>query len=452
MTGLAEPGQERGASWSIRRFLPKTLFGRTLLIIVTPLILMQVISTFVFFDRHWDTITRKLSGAVAADVALIIDSIVNSRSQAEVERIVDRARRNLDMNVSFERGGRLSRTYVVSSFAQTTRWLAWALDWKIGKPFDIDGDSVPARIILHIQLSNGLLSVNFSERRLYSSSYSVFLMWMLGSSLILFTIAIVFMRNQIRSVRRLADAAHRFGIGRDVADFEPEGALEVRQAAEAFRQMQQRIRTQLRQRTDMLAGVSHDLRTPLTRMKLQLAILGENETTTHLQSDVDDMERMVEAYLSFARGEGTEPTTPMNIVELLTEIVATTRRHGSEITLTVESGQDLEYEARQNALKRAITNLVNNAETCSSRIAVSLVVSGPVMRITVDDNGNGIPPEHREDVFKAFFRLDASRNPATGGVGLGLTISRDIIRGHGGELTLDASPLGGLRAQITLPV
>jgi two-component system osmolarity sensor histidine kinase EnvZ len=260
------------------------------------------------------------------------------------------------------------------------------------------------------------------------------------------------MRNQIRPIRRLAIAARSFGMGREVDDFRPEGAAEVRQAAEAFRQMRERLRGQFAQRTEMLAGVSHDLRTPLTRMKLQLAMLGDGEEIGELKSDVLDMERMVEGYLAFARGEGTEAPISTDLLALVADVVLAEKRDGSALAFVLPGQENLVMEVRPQALKRALENLITNAKRYANSVVVALEISDETVQIMVDDDGPGIPSESREDVFKAFFRLDTSRNPETGGAGLGLTIARDIARNHGGDLVLEDAPAGGLRARIRLPV
>jgi len=306
--------------------------------------------------------------------------------------------------------------------------------------------------VVLVQLAEGVLSVDVHEKRLYSSTPYIFLMWMVGSSLVLFAVAIVFMRNQIRPIRRLAIAARAFGMGREVEEFRSEGAAEVRQAAEAFRQMRERLRGQFTQRTEMLAGVSHDLRTPLTRMKLQLAMLGDAAEISELKSDVQDMERMVEGYLAFARGEGTETPIPTDLIALVADVVGAETRDGSSVNLVLPERETFVLEARPQALKRALANLITNAKRYAATVAVTMKVDQAAVLITVDDDGPGIPEANREDVFKPFFRLDASRNPETGGTGLGLTIARDIARSHGGELSLDAAPMGGLRARVSLPV
>jgi two-component system osmolarity sensor histidine kinase EnvZ len=275
-------------------------------------------------------------------------------------------------------------------------------------------------------------------------------MWMVGSSIVLFVVALLFMRNQVKSIRRLAQAADSFGKGRDVADFKPEGATEVRQAATAFIQMRDRIKRQIRQRTEILAGVSHDLRTPLTRMKLQLAMLGQTPEAESLESDVAAMERMVEGYLAFARGESVEQLQPTEVSDLLREVVAQMRRDGGVIDLHVE--QAMTVPLRREPMRRCLSNLIANAQRYGEHVSVHAGARDKIIEITVDDDGPGIPPDKRREVLRPFFRLEQSRNPETGGVGLGLTIARDVARNHGGDLVLEDAPDGGLRARIWLPV
>jgi two-component system osmolarity sensor histidine kinase EnvZ len=277
----------------------------------------------------------------------------------------------------------------------------------------------------------------------------VFVIWMTGSSLLLFGVAAVFLRNQVQSVRRLAQAADDFGKGREVPDFPPEGAFEVRQVARAFNIMRNRIRRQLAQRMEMLAGVSHDLRTPLTRMKLQLAMMGESPEIAGLKADVEEMRKMLEGYLAFARGESAEKVRTIEIGALLRDVIDGARFGNAEIALEVSDG--IAVPARPDALKRCIANLVNNAIIHARHVAISARRGGEMVEITVDDDGPGIPPAEREAVFRPFYRADPSRNPETGGTGLGLTIARDVARGHGGDLTIEDAPLGGVRARLRLP-
>ncbi len=446
-SGLAEQPEPR-----IKRYLPKTLFGRSLLIIVTPLILMQAISTFVFFDRHWDTMTRRLAHTLAGDISFVVDAMSPLPPPEEIDDFARRARNLLHMIIVYQPAEILTNDPRSDSRDRVEAALAEAMDERVRRPFLIDTENPNRRVVVKVQLADGVLSVDVHEKRLYSSTPYIFLMWMVGSSLVLFAVAIVFMRNQIRPIRRLAIAARAFGMGREVGDFRAEGAAEVRQAAEAFRQMRERLRGQFAQRTEMLAGVSHDLRTPLTRMKLQLAMLGDNEEIGELKSDVQDMERMVEGYLAFARGEGTETPALTDLVELVSDVVGAERRDGSALTLALPDAEAFELEVRPQALKRALSNLITNAKRYAESVTVTLEIDDAAVRVTIDDDGPGIPEARREDVFKPFFRLDASRNPETGGTGLGLTIARDIARSHGGDLLLDDAPAGGLRARITLPV
>jgi two-component system osmolarity sensor histidine kinase EnvZ len=274
---------------------------------------------------------------------------------------------------------------------------------------------------------------------------------MVGTSMILFAVASIFMRNQVRPIQRLAEAADQFGKGRDMEeDFRPEGALEVRRAAAAFNLMRRRIRRQIRQRTDMLSGVSHDLRTPITRMKLQLAMLADDSDVSELKGDIAEMERMIEGYLTFARGEGNEPTTETDLGLLVEDIVAIWRRNGVKIDCHVEGR--LTAWVRPDAVKRSIENLVANASRYGGQLWVRAGRRGDAIEITVDDDGPGIPEAQREDVFRPFYRLEESRNPDTGGTGLGLAIARDLLRSHGGDIILEDSPHGGLRARARLPV
>jgi two-component system osmolarity sensor histidine kinase EnvZ len=284
----------------------------------------------------------------------------------------------------------------------------------------------------------------------WSSTTYIFVMWMIGTSLVLLAIAILFLRNQVRPIRRLAVAAEAFGKGRDDAYLKPEGATEVRAAATAFLRMRQRIQRQIRQRIEMLAGVSHDLRTPLTRMKLELAMLGNDEGVAALKADVSEMEHMVEGYLDFARGQDAEVAVETDLGVILDDVVSNVRRQGGTIGYSADG--DLSIPIRPNAFKRCITNLVENARRHAKNVVLRAVRTPDTIDITIDDDGPGIPEENREDVFRPFVRLDESRNPETGGSGLGLTIARDIVRTHGGELILDEAPTGGLRALVRLPI
>ena len=436
----------------IKNILPQTLFGRALLIIVTPLILMQAISTFVFFDRHWDTMTRRLAHTLAGDIAFIVDSLTPLPKQLDLNQIFLKADDILHIRLTYSPEEILVKKKAFQQWDRVRKSLQDALKERVRRPFSIDTIKKERRIEIKVQLPQGLLNVNVHEKRLYSSTPYIFLMWMIGSSLVLFAIAIIFMRNQIRPIRRLAIAARSFGMGRGSSEIKPSGAKEVRQATQAFRQMRERISRQLAQRTEMLAGVSHDLRTPLTRMKLQIEMLERTPETRELQDDIQEMERMIDGYLTFARGEGSESLSKINLASLIEEIISTERRDGSLINFVNKSKTIKSVTLRPQAIKRAITNLIINSKKYAETVRVELEYNLEHAVITIDDNGPGIAPEHRDDVFKAFFRLDPSRNTDTGGTGLGLTIAKDIVQSHGGDLLLSEASLGGLRATITLPL
>ena len=438
----------------IKRILPRSLFGRLVLIILLPLILLQVISTWVFYDRHYETVTRRLAQGLSGDIAAVIQMMIRNPGSVDRLQTFRLAKRVMLLKLTFEEGTRLeamTRTDSFGIFASVLdRQLARALREIVDRPFLIDTDLLEKEVRIDVQLADGVLRVLAPRKRLFSSTTYIFIMWMVGSSIVLFVVALLFMRNQVRSIRRLAQAADSFGKGRDVADFKPEGATEVRQVAGAFIQMRDRIKRQIRQRTEILAGVSHDLRTPLTRMKLQLAMLGRTPETENLESDVAAMERMVEGYLAFARGESVEQPEPTEVSGLLREVVVQMRRDGGIIDLHVE--QAMTVPLRREPMRRCLSNLIANAQRYGKHVSVRAGQRDKVIEITIDDDGPGIPPDKRKEVFKPFFRIEGSRNPETGGVGLGLTIARDVARNHGGDIVLEDAPGGGLRARIWLPV
>ncbi len=443
----ADGSDIRQRGW-IKRMLPQTMFGRSLLLIVMPLVLVQIIATWVFYARHWETVSRRLSAGVAGDVALLIDTMKYADTAAELTRMLDSASNLTSINFTLKPGGRLPSPEPPGGSLLESQ-LRLAMSERIALPYQIDAESDPRDVRLRVQLAAGVLSVTVPRERLYTSTTYIFIMWMTGSSLILLSVAAIFLRNQVRSLRRLAAAADGFGKGRPVAFSKVEGALEVRQAAVAFFQMRDRIQRQIRQRTEMLAGVSHDLRTPLTRMKLALELLGGDPAVAGLKSDVGEMERLINLYLDFARGEGTETPVDTDIASLLDDIVAAARREGTPLVLDATAG--LVVPVRPNALRRCLGNLISNARYYGSRVWLTSRPAADGIDIFVDDDGPGIPAEDRDRVFQPFVRLDASRNPATGGVGLGLTIARDVARSHGGDVRLETSPRGGLRARVHLP-
>lgn len=440
----------------IKRLLPKTLFARSLLILVTPVLLIQIITTLVFFDRHWTRITSRLAFGVSGEIAMIAAQIEADESPENVKMISSQAATSLDMLISFSKDAKLeetgddkSNTVWRSMMAET---LNRELKQHLTQPFLLDTDNQEKWMEVTVQLEGGVLSVSLPQRRMFSSSSYIFLLWMIAASIVLLAIAILFMRNQIRPIRRLAVAADRFGKGREVHAYKLEGAIEVRQAGQAFLDMRKRIQRQISQRTEMLAGVSHDLRTPLTRMKLQLAMLGDGPDIEAMKGDVAEMEKMIGGYLEFVRGEGGEQVSMVSLDDLLQRVVVSAKRQGRDISLT--EGTQINMMLRSMAFERCLTNLVNNACKYADHvwIAARRVEGGEKIEITVDDNGPGIPEDKYEDVFKPFYRVDSSRNAATGGVGLGMPIAMDIVHSHGGKIWLEKSREGGLRVVILLPV
>ncbi len=440
----------------IKKFLPRTLFGRSLLILAAPILLIQIVTTYVFFNVHWSKMTGRLAFAVAGETALIADRVEADAGTENLKEITAWAGQNLELLVSYEAEAALEqgeepqhlRTLRDYDIAKT---FSAALEAQVRRPFHINVDEREKWVEVSIGLEKGLLRVSVPQRRLFSSSVFVLLRWMIVTSIVLLIVAVLFMRNQIRPIRRLAVVAERFGKGMDApSSFKPEGAREVRQAARAFLDMQERIRRQMQQRTAMLAGVSHDLRTPLTRMKLQAAMLESSPDVEALKSDIADMERMIDAYLDFARGEGGEQAARTDLKAILEHLVAGTRRQGTDIELETEG--DLSLQIRPVAFDRCLGNIINNARKYGKRIMIAAKRGEEEVTITVDDDGPGIPEDKREDVFKPFYRIEGSRNPATGGVGLGLPIAQDIVHGHGGKISLGDSPQGGLRVLIKIPV
>ncbi len=442
----------------IKGILPRGLLGRSLLILVTPLVLLQLVAAYVFFGTHWDLVTRRLSAGLAGDIGAVIEMMRRAPGDQSRADIFAIAAQSMELQIVLRPGDILARTGMVGAAPPLIDLLAGfslednltgALAERVGRPVFIDALSSEREIQILVQLPDGVLDVRASRKRLYSPTTTIFVLWMVGTSLLLLGIAILFTRNQVRAVTRLAVAADAFGKGRPVPDFKPEGALEVRQAGAAFALMRDRLKSQVDQRTEMLAGVSHDLRTPLTRMKLQLAMMRGAEIA-ELSDDVGDMERMIEGYLAFARGEGSERARPADLVALVADVAAKLRKE--EGRLEVSGDETLVLPLKVDAMTRCLANLIGNAVRFARRVRVQVSRRDDVAEVVIDDDGPGIGALDRDLVFKPFFRLESSRNPKTGGVGLGLTIARDVARGHGGDVRLEDSPAGGLRARLILPI
>ena len=430
----------------LKRFLPRGLLGRGLLMILVPLVLLQAVAFTIFYGSHLDVVSRRLSGAIAGEIALTIDLLM--RFPADRPAILRQALTNFEVPMRLLPPAPLGDAPHVNVLGPMDDDLAAAIADKVRRPYTMDWTSDARAVLIRVELPDGVLEVEAPRKRLYASTIYLFVLWVAGTALLVFGVAAWFMRNQVRAIRRLARAAEDFGRGRDVDPIKATGASEVRRAAAAFNGMQERIRRFLAQRTEMLAGVSHDLRTPLTRLRLALAMLpnapGLREDVAEMTADVEEMERMIGGYLAFARGEGTEQAQPVDLAAMLEEVAGAARRSGADVAL--DAPPALTLPLRKDAARRALTNLVDNACRHGTRIALSALPQGRNVDVVVDDDGPGIQANRRESVFRAF------ESGALGGTGLGLTIARDIVRAHGGEIVLEDSPLGGLRARVRLPV
>lgn len=438
-----------GFSNSIRNVMPKGLYARALLIIIVPMVILQSVIAFVFMERHWNSVTQRLSAAVVQDIAGLIDVYTTLKAdQAQIRRI---AQERFGLVVDFLPVAELPPVGPKPFFSLLDYSLSEEISKRIRRPFWIDTVGRSALVEVRIRLDDSVLRVFVRRSAAYASNSEIFLLWMVGTSTVLLIVAILFLRNQIRPILRLADAAESFGKGREVPHFRPRGALEVRRAAHAFIEMKTRIERAMEQRTAMLAGVSHDLRTILTRFKLELALIGDNSPEIEaMKKDVDEMARMLEAYLAFARGDSGETSSPTDMAAFLDELKAEGERNGHRTNVAFHGPPIV--TVRSAAFKRCIDNLVSNAGRHARSISITGHRDHRWLTVTVDDDGPGIPAPMREEVFKPFLRLDDARNQNQGGTGLGLAIARDIARSHGGDITLADSPMGGLRATVRVPV
>ena len=433
---------------AFKDWMPKGLYARALLIIIVPMVLLQSVIALVFMERHWNTVTRRLSTVVVQDIATLID--LYSMYPQDKERLRIIAQTRLGLVVDFLPVTDMPAPGPKPFFSLLDQTLSVRLSQNVGRPFWIDTVGRSSLVEIRIKLDDAVMRIFAQRSAAYASNSEIFLFWMIGTSVVLLTVAVLFLRNQIRPILRLADAAESFGKGRDVPGFKPRGAREVRRAALAFIEMKRRIERTMEQRTTMLAGVSHDLRTILTRFKLELALIGDGPDVEAMRKDVDEMNGMLEGYLAFARGDSGEQAAPTHISALLEELRSEAERQGHKAIVTF-TGQPVVI-VKPAAFKRCIGNLVSNA----ARHADSIVLNGHRdhcwLTVTIDDDGPGIPLNMREEVFKPFLRLDAARNVDEGGSGLGLAIARDIARSHGGDIFLGDSPMGGLRATVRVPV
>ncbi len=429
--------------------LPKRLYSRALLILVIPMVILQCVIAYFFMERHWQSVTFRLSQALVQDVSALIDlhrSLPPGADDAVLERI---ASDRLGLDIDFLPKQSLPPALPKPFFQLLDRSLSNEIRKQIGLPFWIDTVGRSSFIEIRVQLNDTVLRIIARRSAAYASNSYIFILWMVGTSAVLLGVAVLFLRNQIRPILRLAVAAEDLGKGRFL-EYRPSGALEVRRAGYAFLEMKRRIERAIDQRTTMLNGVSHDLRTILTRFKLSLELLDQGQEGEAMQGDVDEMGRMLEAYLAFARGDGGESSALTDMRALLEQLKSDAERHGH--ATRIEVAGETAVIVRPDAFKRCLANLVGNAQRYGNQIQLQAVRDGRFLIVHVDDDGPGIPPEKREEVFRPFYRLDEARNQDQGGTGLGLAIARDIARSHGGDIQLGESPLGGLRATVRVPV
>ncbi|MBO9196445.1 ATP-binding protein [Rhizobium sp. NPDC090275] len=433
----------------LRRQLPKGLYVRSLIIIIMPMVLLQSVVAAVFMERHWQMVTQRLSMAVTADIAAIIQMIETYPQDTDYSEATRIARDQLGLQISIEPDGELPPPRIKPFFSILDGILSDEIRDQIKRPFWIDTVGDSNLVEVRVKLDGKILRVLAKRNQTYASNTHIFIVWMVGASLVLITISILFLRGQIRPIQKLAAAAESFGKGQKAENFYPRGADEVRRAGLAFILMRERIERQMEQRTAMLTGVSHDLRTILTRFKLQLALAGDNPDLQGMSDDVNDMQSMLEAYMAFARSEVEEDVGELKLSELLLKLEPDFALHKKTLTYSIEGDDDI--VVRPNAFTRLVTNLASNARRYAKTLNIEAKHGAKWLTIVFDDDGPGIPEQNREDVFKPFFRLDEARNLDASGTGLGLAIARDIARSHGGNVTLGDSPLGGLRAVIRIP-
>ena len=427
-----------------KKIIPLSLLGRSIIIIFVPIIILMIVTALIFYQTSWNIISKRLTESVVADINVIV-KLIDQNLKTEAINI---AKEDFKMKINIQENSLIDQMIFQEQRGILSKRLKQALI-KLKKPFFYDLSKIDKGVIIIIQLGDDLLIIRVDKDRLYSETAFVFLLWMLFASIILLFFSYFFMNKQIRPLKRLAIIAETFGRGLDAPELQSSGAYEIRQTANAFNQMRTRIKRFLKQRTDMLAGVSHDLRTPLTRMKLQLSLLKEEKAKKELELDINEMTAMLDSYVSFVRSEAPEPIENINLNSLIKEILKNIDQEIIEIIF--QETNVIKTSGRPVQLKRAFQNIIDNSIRYSHKLNIEIYINDNGCCIVIEDNGPGIPNKNFEDVFKPFFTLDPSRNKLKGESGLGLSITRDIIRAHGGEIRLDKSKFGGLKSVIELP-
>lgn len=433
----------------IKRRLPTSLWGRSLLIIVLPVLVMQVVVTWIFFDAHWQTVNARLSEGLAGDIAWAAESYRENPTPENLAAIADRGQRSMQLSIALKDGELLPSEQRRGPIGVVDKALEKALASRLDQPFWFDTTRYPAYVDIQVQQPQGVLRIIAPRERAVATQAHIFVLWLTIATVLLMGVAILFIRNQVRAIERLAEAAEAFGRGEE-SRFKPHGAREVRAAATAFLNMRDRIQRHIDQRTALLASVSHDLRTPLTRLRLELALAPAFKRQDAMKGDLDEMEHMIDEYLAFARGEAGEAPQTVDVAEMLKAAGDDAQRAGAEIE--IDAPEAMTASVRPLAFRRALANLAGNAAAHGEHVKLSArTLASGGLEIVVEDDGPGIPEDMHEEAFRPFSRLDPSRNQNHKGVGLGLAIARDVARGHGGDITLERSPMGGLSAKIRLP-
>ncbi len=434
----------------LRNITPKSLFGRMLAIILVPIILVQIISVSIFYERHWDWVSRHMSNNLAKDLGLLIDELGNEPSEDQRALSAVRARQYFGIIFYWLDGGILKPN---QSFQSKFINFRTSLEARIKEPFYLSTIDDSRQFYVDIQLANGIVRMHINNKRLFVPTGITFIMWSIGASVILFSIAIIFLRGQVRPILRLANAARQIGFGREVSNYNIEGATEVRIAGRAFQAMRHRINKQISERTSLLAGVGHDLKTPLTRMRLQLAVIDNiKDIKVDFENEILELENMIDAYLEFARNDREEQMVEASLFKLLQQAAKSSDPDGKKIHISIPPDNLPVFPIQVQSIRRALINLLTNAIRYAGKANVQIQIFDDHSEVIIDDNGPGIPRDKRDEVVLPFTRLDNSRNNKTGGTGLGLSIAKNAALNHGGELLLEDSPLGGLRVRLLLPL
>jgi two-component system, OmpR family, osmolarity sensor histidine kinase EnvZ len=436
----------------LRDYLPKGLYWRSLLIIVLPVALMQIILTVVFLDDHWRATSKRMGQGVAADVVMLIRLYEADPTPAHFEEVRQMAKAPLRLNIAIDRTRPLERPRCTPERSILDTYMLASLQSELQRPVFYDATCKGEFVEIRVPIAEGVLSVQAYRDRVQARSGPWFVSWIIGATATLLTVSLIFIRNQVRPIERLAEAMAQFGRTLEISEFRPRGAREVRQAAAAFIDMRDRLRRLFDQRAQLLAGVSHDLRTPLTRLKLQFSMMAPSPDLDAARADVTDMESTIDDYLAFVRGEWTETPAPVDLAAMVRDTAQAAERGGAKIEVNVSAQDGLILPGRSSALKRCLANLIDNASAHGDHVQVEAGRTGDSIIIAVDDDGPGIDPALYEDAFRPFSRLDETRTRHSKGVGLGLAIARDVARSHGGDINLARSALGGLRAVLVLPV